>query len=222
LEYVGLCDTFICVIAQPDISLPRYFDMKSFLVMAVLLIGSEASACDLSLVAPRHSDLKDPVRANVSLADGMLTARFSVSAPPLNAKKNLGPNEYPYEFDVVELFMTFSDTGFPYYEFEVSPYNQTFQVRIVGAKQHHEGVDLGLMSAATISPGGWTAELKIPLRPLGWDDKPENIRGNLYSVLGQPHTRSFWSAFLPQAAKANFHQPKYFQSLLSGCGKDAG
>lgn len=188
--------------------------MKSFIAIAVLLIGSEASACDLSLVAPARSDLKKPVQANVSLADDMLTARFSVSAPPLNAKKVLGPNEYPYEFDVVELFVTFSETGFPYYEFEVSPYNQTFQVRIVSARQHQEGVDLGLKSAVTISPAGWTAELKIPFKPLGWDGKPGNIRGNLYSVLGQPRKRSFWSAFLPKAAKANFHQPEYFMPLL--------
>ena len=196
--------------------------MKSFIAIAVLLISSGASACELSLVTPARSDLKDPVQANLLLADDILTARFSVSAPSLNAKKTLGPNEYPYEFDVVELFVTFSATGFPYYEFEVSPYNQTFQVRIVSARQHQEGVDLGLKSTATISPGSWTAELKIPLKPLGWDGKPENIRGNFYSVLGQPPKRSFRSAFLPRAAKADFHQPKYFQPLLSGCGKEAG
>ena len=51
--------------------------------------------------------------------------------------------QFPYMFDVVELFVTFSETGFPYYEFEVSPYNQTFQVRIVSHTQHQEGVDLG-------------------------------------------------------------------------------
>lgn len=188
--------------------------MKSFIAIAVLLIASEASACDLSLVAPARSDLKKPVQANVSLADDTLTARFSVSAPPLNAKKVLGANEHPYQFDVVELFVTFSDSGFPYFEFEVSPFNQTFQVRIVSAKEHHEGVDFGLTSTAAIVQGGWNAELKIPLKPLGWDGKPENIRGNFYSALGQPRKRSFWSAFLPKAAKANFHQSEYFMPLL--------
>jgi hypothetical protein len=133
----------------------------------------------------------------------------------LNAKKVFAPGEYPYQFDVVELFVTFSATGFPYYEFEVSPYNQTFQVRIVSAKQHQEGVDLGLVSSATISPPGWTAELKIPLKPLGWDGDPNNIRGNLYSILGPSQERSYWSAFLPRAKKANFHQPQYFKPLLS-------
>jgi len=115
----------------------------------------------------------------------------------------------------VELFVTFSDSGFPYYEFEVSPYDQTFQVRIVSAKQHQEGVDLGLTSTATMEKGGWSAELKIPLKPLGWDGDPSKIRGNLYSILGQGRARSYWSVFLPKAAKANFHQPQYFQPLPS-------
>jgi hypothetical protein len=184
---------------------------------AILLTCSNAFACDLSLVAPAHSSLKNPVQATAALAGDILTARFTVSSRSLNAKKVLGPNEYPYQFDVVELFVTFSATGFPYYEFEVSPYNQTFQVRIVSTKEHHEGVDLGLTSTAEIVPGGWSAELKIPLKPLGWDGEPANVSGNFYAILGQGPQRSFWSTFLPEAAKANFHQPQYFKPLLQ-CG----
>ena len=99
--------------------------MKFWVVVAVLLNGSGAMACELSLVAPATSALKNPVEAHVSLSDDALIARFSVSTPSLNAKKVLAAGEYPYQFDVVELFVTFSDGGFPYYEFEVSPYNQT-------------------------------------------------------------------------------------------------
>ena len=189
--------------------------MKVLMAVAVLLNCSDATACELSLVTPATSSLKNPVEAHVSLADDALTARFSVLAPTLNAKKALGPNEYPYQFDVVELFVTFSDSGFPYFEFEVSPYNQTFQVRIVSAKQHQEGVDLGLTSTAAVVTGGWNAELTIPLKPLGWDGDPSKIRGNFYSILGQGRARSYWSVFLPKAAKANFHQPQYFQPLPS-------
>jgi hypothetical protein len=188
--------------------------MKVLAVMALLLSCSDAKACELSLVTPVTSALKNPVRASAALSDDTLIARFSVSTPSLNAKKVLAPGEYPYQFDVVELFVTFSDGGFPYYEFEVSPYNQTFQVRILSAKQHQEGVDLGLTSTATIITGGWNAELKIPLKPLGWDGDPSKIRGNLYSILGQGRARSYWGVFLPKAAKANFHQPQYFKPLL--------
>jgi hypothetical protein len=113
----------------------------------------------------------------------------------------------------VELFVTFSDTGFPYYEFEVSPFNQTFQVKIVSHARHQEGVDLGLLSSATIRRGGWVAELKIPLKPLGWDGDPKQIRGIFYSILERA-PRSYWSSFLPGARTANFHQPRFFQPLL--------
>ncbi len=189
--------------------------MKFFTVIAILLTASGAFACELSLVAPARSSLKNPVQASAVLANGTLNVRFSVSALTLNAKKVLGANEYPYQFDVVELFVTFSESGFPYFEFEVSPYNQAFQVRIVSAKEHHEGVDLGLTSTARVVTGGWNAELAIPLKPLGWDGDPTKIRGNFYSILGQGRQRSYWSAFLPKAAKANFHQPQYFKPLLS-------
>lgn len=192
--------------------------MKFWVVVAVLLNGAGAMACELSLIAPATSALKHPVQAIALIANDTLDVRFAVTAPTLNAKKVLGANEYPYQFDVVELFVTFSDSGFPYLEFEVSPYNQTFQVRIIGAKQHQEGVELGSTSTATMLTGGWNAELVIPLKPLGWDGDPAKLRGNLYSILGQGRQRSYWSAFLPKATKANFHQPQYFKPLLS-CGQ---
>jgi hypothetical protein len=188
--------------------------MKLLIVLAILLTAPGALACELSLVTPARSVLKHPVQAKASLADDTLTVRYSVSSPSLNARKVLGPQQHPYMFDVVELFVTFSETGFPYYEFEVSPFNQTFQVKIPGGgKPHQEGVDLGLVSSAAIRPDGWSAELKIPLKPLGWDGDPRKIRGNFYSILERA-PRSFWSSFLPKARKANFHQPPFFQPLL--------
>ena len=189
--------------------------MKFWVVVAVLLNGAGAMACEMPLVAPATSALKKPVEVHASLAGDALIASFSVLAPSLNAKKVLAAGEYPYQFDVVELFVTFSDGGFPYYEFEVSPYNQTFQVRILSVKQHQEGVDLGLTSTATMAAGGWNAELKIPLKSLGWDGDAAKVRGNFYSVLGPKLKRSYWSTFLPKAQKPNFHQPQYFKPLLS-------
>jgi hypothetical protein len=188
--------------------------VKLVALAAILSNCSDAAACYLSLVAPARSNLGRPVQAMASLENERLTVRFAVATPSLNAKKALGQGDYPYQFDVVELFVTFSDSGFPYFEFEVSPYNQIFQVRIVSAREHREGVDLGLTSTAAIVPGGWSAELKIPLKTLGWDGDPSKIRGNFYSVLGAAKERSYWSTFLPRAAKANFHQVQYFKPLL--------
>jgi hypothetical protein len=189
--------------------------MKLLALIAILLISPDALACELSLVTPAKSVLKNPVQVKASLAGDTLIAGYSVSAPSLNARKKLGPGQFPYMFDVVELFVTFSETGFPYFEFEVSPFNQTFQVKIPGGgKPRQEGVDLGLVSSATMVPGGWTAELKIPLKPLGWDGDPGKIRRNFYSIQGRAPQRSFWSSFLPKAARANFHQPQFFRPLL--------
>jgi hypothetical protein len=186
--------------------------MKFLLVIAMLSASPAASACDLSLVTPARSVLKKPVEVKASLADDTLTVSYSVTAP-LNAAKVLGPKQYPYMFDVVELFVTFSETGFPYFEFDVSPFNQTLQVRILSRTRHQEGVDLGLVSSATMLPHGWTAQLRVPLKPLGWDGDTRKIRGNFYSILGRA-PRSYWSSFLPKAKAPNFHQPRFFQPLL--------
>lgn len=187
--------------------------MKFSIVAALLLTPAPVLACDLTLVSPAMSVLKNPVEARASLTGDILTASFSVSSPALNARKALGPRQYPYMFDVVELFATFSETGFPYYEFEVSPYNQTLQVRIVSRTRHQEGVDLGMTSTATLRTRGWSAELKIPLKSLGWDGDPAKIRGNFSSVLERA-PRSYWSSFLPKAKKPDFHLPQYFKPLL--------
>jgi hypothetical protein len=199
---------------KPPFLATKLFVAFTFLWSCSNAVISQAMACELSLVAPATSALKNPVQVRTALAGDTLIANFSVTSPSINAKKALAPGEHPYQFDVVELFATFSDSGFPYFEFEVSPYNQTFQVRIVSAKQHQEGVDLGLMSKAEISPDGWSAELKIPLKPLGWDGEASKIRGNLYAILGNAKKRSYWSAFLPKASRANFHQPQFFKALL--------
>jgi hypothetical protein len=189
--------------------------MKLLVLAVMLLASSSAQACDLSLVAPAKSVLKKPIQVKASLADDIMTVSYSVTAPSLNATKVLGTGQHPYMFDVVELFVTFAETGYPYFEFEVSPYNQNFEVRILTHAQHQEGVDLGLVSTATIRSGrGWNAELKIPLRSLGWDGDLKKIRGNFYSILGRGSTRSYWSTFLPRAKRADFHQPQFFQPLL--------
>ena len=187
--------------------------MKLLVAAALLLNAAPVLACDLSLISPAKSVLRNPVEVKASLAGDILTVGFSVSSPSVNARKVLGPRQYPYMFDVVELFVTFSETGFPYYEFEASPYNQTFQVRIVSRTRHQEGVDLDLASTATLRTGGWSAELKIPLKSLRWDGDPAKIRGNFYSVLERA-PRSYWSSFLPKASKPNFHQPRFFKPLL--------
>jgi len=65
--------------------------MKPLILAAMLLTSFSAQACDLTLVAPATSALKKPVQVKASLADGILTTSYSVTAPSLNATKVLGP-----------------------------------------------------------------------------------------------------------------------------------
>jgi hypothetical protein len=191
--------------------------MRSLVLAAMLLTSFSAQACDLSLVAPAKSPLKKPVQVKASLADDIMTTSYSVTAPSLNATKVFGPGQYPYTFDVVFVRHVLGDR-IPLFRVRVSPYNQNYQVKILAHAQHQEGVDLGLVSTATIRPTrGWDAELKIPLKPLGWDGDPNKIRGNFYSILRRGLTRSYWSTFLPRAKYADFHQPQFFETLLR-CG----
>ena len=150
--------------------------VKFLVLIAMVLAPPGALACDLSLIAPAKSALKNPVQVRASLAGDTLIASYAVSTPKLNARKVLGPRQYPYMFDVVELFVAFSETEFPYYEFEVSPFNQTFQVRIVSHAQHQEGVDLGLVSSAAIAPHGWTLCAGLPCC---WRLKPRRAGANM-------------------------------------------
>lgn len=194
--------------------------MKFLICVAALSVAWPLWACDLGLVSPAQSSLKNPVQAQVSVEGDYLIVNFEVEAASIFAKSKLGPKEYPFMFDVVEVFVSVAESGFPYYEFELSPYNQTFQVQINDLKQPFiNGVDMGLISQTRLVRGGWSGQLKIPLKNLGWDGDVNKIRGNLYAIQGRKPKRSFWSAFLPPQSKVNFHQPQFFTPLLNGCGE---
>jgi len=167
--------------------------------------------CRLNLVSPKKSLLQIPVMAGLRVVGNDLIVQFDVHTPTVNAKEELGPNEYPYMFDAVEVFVTASETNFPYYEFELSPYNQQFQVEILDLKKpFKENADLGMKSSVTKTDEGWRGEIHIPL-PAGTDIT--KLRGNLYAILGKKPNRSYWSTFLPTQLKPNFHQPQFFQPL---------
>lgn len=188
--------------------------MLRFILLAAILvsISSFADPCRLNLVFPKKSPLTHPVSASVQIKDQTLIAHFDVQTDSIHAKPELKAGEYPYMFDVVEVFFTASESGYPYYEFELSPYNQTLQVEVVDPKKPFiENADLGLTTSVALTKGGWQGTLRIPL-PAGADFK--NLRGNLYAILGQKPLRSYWSTFLGKQSKPNFHQPQFFQPLV--------
>lgn len=179
---------------------------------------TQAPIQTLTLAYPDHSTLNSPVTVQLSLEGKTLWADFTVKTPEIYAKPLLGPKEYPYQKDVVEVFVSVAGMDsehLPYYEFELSPYDQTFEVKINDPhKRFIEGVHMGLLHSVKRSSMGWTARMGIPLANLHWDGNPAKIIGNAYSVLGQSPERSYWSLFLPREAKPNFHRPEFFQPLL--------
>jgi hypothetical protein len=199
--------------------------MKTFLGLVLLLIAPRAFACELGLTFPAQMPLVAPATVStiINVDHGVLTADFFVqNANDLNAKAEFGPKDYPYKYDVVELFVTLSETGFPYYEMELSPYNQTFQVKVVDLKKPFiEGIDFGMTGQAQPATGGsWSGRISLPLDKIGWDGDMNKIRGNAYAILGKSPKRAYLSLFLPPLPKPNFHQPQYFRSLLMCGGED--
>ena len=158
-----------------------------------------------------------PVTVVFARAGDSLIAHFRVTTATLAAKPQLARNQYPYEYDVVELFVRNANSGTPgYYEFEVSPYNQSLQVNVVEPRQEYcFGVRNGFTHTATIAPGGWEAEMKIPLASIGWDGgEPVQLVGNAYAALGVDEQRIYWSLFELPPGKPDFHVPSAFRPLF--------
>ena len=165
----------------------------------------------------------NPARVSFALDGDLLRARFEVKSKEIYGNRHLGSRQYPYQWDVVEVFV--SVTGLdgahvPYYEFELSPYDQDFQVKIPGGKKPFvNGVQMGLQHEVQRTSDGWVATLSIPLRNLEWDGHPEKIIGNAFVVLGARPNRIYYSLNLPEQARPNFHLPEFFKPLLV-CGAE--
>lgn len=202
-----------------------------FLFLILLLLGLKLHAAGgsdpdggvgpvraLHLVTPAESSLGEPVRVRFTLRGDELTADFDVRTPKVFARRRLAPNQYPFQADVVELFVSVAGGAapLPYFEFELSPYDQTFEVRIDDPKKPFKsGFAMGIKHATERTADGWKARLTIPLKNLGWDGDVAHVRGNAFAILGAPPRRSFWSLSLPAQKKANFHQPEFFRGLVS-------
>ncbi len=191
------------------------------------LIAAPALACDpeaLPQTTPApEAGATEPATVSFMLDGMILRAHFEVKSASIFGKPKLAPGQYPYMFDVAEVFVS-AEGGVPYYEFELSPFDQTFEVRIhyaaaaqPGAEPKlafQNGVDVGLEHKAVRTASGWTADFGIPLERIGWQGDPAKITGNAFVILGRNPARRFFSRSLPVQDKANFHQPQFFRPLL--------
>jgi hypothetical protein len=187
--------------------------MLSLLLTAIMSLISHAEP--LHLVSPASTQLRESVDVSFALVNGVLHAHFEVETHSLNVKPVFEQGDYPFQFDVVELFISVEgETVFPYYEFEVTPLNQTLQVQIPGGKKPYvTGIEAGLVSYTQKTTVGWQADLQIPITQLGWNGNPQRIIGNAFAILGKTK-RTYWSLHLPKTKKPKFHKPEYFHPLI--------
>src|SRR5262249_51476427 len=110
-----------------------------------IFLGLNVSALPMPLKYsnPSYSNSKSsPVSVSFERAKDELIARFQIASNAIHAKEKLEAGEYPYDFDVVEVFVTADQSALPrYFEFEVSPHNQGLQVNVIKPRQEfHFGV----------------------------------------------------------------------------------
>lgn len=213
------------------------------------VIPDAEATYELDLVSPATSSFKNPVSVSFHLEGDELVAQFKVRNPNpairAGQPDTVNPTQNLYQSEVVELFLSVTgmpegplsadpavqrfgtrDEVFPYYEFEVSPRNEFLDLKILspkkatGDRRFDSTFQSGMVHSASRNATGWEAEMRIPLKRLGWDGNPMQVTGNAFAILGPPESRSYWSLFLPRQAKADFHKPRYFERLLmlSGAG----
>jgi hypothetical protein len=172
---------------------------------------------NLNLVHPATSSLAQPVQVRYAIVNQNLQVFFQVNSPVLHKKDVYNSNDYPFQYDVAEVFITADDTcskTFSYYEFEVTPLGQVYDLRLDVVNGKRVGVDIEpVVTQARFSATAWSATFLIPLARIGWTGDSSKLRGNFFTIIGKS-PRTYWSAFLPQQEKANFHKPEFFQPFF--------
>ena len=220
------------------------YDPEQIIHHAQSVVPDANASYELSLVNPAASSFTNPVTVVFDLQADDLVAQFTVRNPNpflrAGEPESVKPTPELYNTEVVELFVSVTgmpegplsadaavqrygtrDAIFPYFEFEVSPRNEFLELRILSPKKasgdHRFDATFqsGMVHSASRSGTGWQAEMRIPLKSLGWDGDPMKVTGNAFAILGPKGSRSYWSLFLPKQAKPDFHKPRYFERLLT-------
>jgi FAD/FMN-containing dehydrogenase len=220
------------------------YDPDQIIQHAQSIVPDAEANYELDLVYPATSSFTNPVTVGFHLQGDDLVAQFEVRNPNPSVRAGqpdtINPTANLYATEVVELFVSVTgmpegplstnpavqrfgtrDEMFPYFEFEVSPRNEFLEVRVLspkkatGDRRFDSTFKSGMVHSASRSGTGWEAEMRIPLKKLGWDGDPMKVTGNAFAILGPKESRSYWSLFLPRQARADFHKPRYFERLLA-------
>lgn len=154
----------------------------------------------------------------------LLSALFKVrsdGSAHVNPELATGVSQWGlWDWDVVELFVSCSREAsrLPYYEFQLSPLGQLFELEILEPRKNinrdfKSGFTHLVRRTGVEAGNAWEAEIGIPLERLGWNGDPNGITGNAYAILGPKESRTYWSLFLEQQEKPDFHLPRLFKQL---------
>lgn len=186
------------------------------MLLLTLLLTTLAQAQPLTLVSPPNAEPTTAGNVTFTLDDHTLHALFEIKGPALARKPKLGPGEYPYQFEVTELFVS-AEGGLPYYELELTPYGDTLQLKIKDPQHLNvPPVNVGIETKTSRLPDSWTTEIIVPLDHLSWQGDPAKIVGNAFAILGAKPNRRFYSMNpLPPQKKMTFHVPSAFSPLVT-------
>jgi hypothetical protein len=178
----------------------------------------------LQLVHPAARPERIEIEFEARLRGDRLEAVFDVRAPALHANPQLGRDASQWglwDWDVVELFLaTEPGPAARYFEFQVSPLGQFFELEIFEPrKRFNRDFRSGFGHGVELQADGWgdehwQARMSIPLKTLGWRGNPADLRGNAFAILGEPSARTYWSLFLEPQQTPDFHLPDRFRPLL--------
>jgi hypothetical protein len=152
------------------------------------------------------------------MSENALNVDFQVTAPSFHVNPSLALDKSQWglwDWDVVEVFLgTDPDQPEHYYEFQLSPLGQYFELEIHKPRvQVSRDFVSGFRHAVETSGTKWTAHFELPLTRLGWKGPGSPIVGNVFAILGPPQAKTYWSLFLPAQDSPDFHLPGFFRSL---------
>lgn len=152
------------------------------------------------------------------LASDRLVARFEVEGSQLvvNPDPPRGRSAWGlWETDVVEIFVRARAAEDRYFEFQVSPLGQHFELEIFEPrKRFNQDYASGGVFEAQTAAKGWSARIEVPLRALEWDGHRESLVGGAFACLGPKEARTYWGLWLPKQEKPDFHLPEHFRRLF--------
>jgi len=114
-----------------------------------------------------------------------------------------------WNFDVIEIFLTYSKTQ--YLELQVSALDQKFALIVTKPRVEFEyPKDIELQSTIDLSKDQWSGELIINKKDIPQGDL--NLTGSVYAILGEP--REYYAINPNREENPDFHRPDLFGDLL--------